>query len=154
MDRAGIWSKIVEAFRIIKQAADPNGILNPGKIVDPPKMDTSLRYDDAYHPVGWTPVMTFSSNTPDPNRLIEAIEQCNGAGVCRKSSGVMCPSFQATKDEMFSTRGRANLLRAMISNGFSSQEMAMQAVKDSTGYYAWHVKVVKQNAHLLWIWLN
>jgi Fe-S oxidoreductase len=123
--------KIVQALRIIKQAADPNGILNPGKIVDTPRMDTSLRYDDAYHPNGWTPVMTFSSSCPDPIRLIEAIEQCNGAGVCRKSNGVMCPSFQATKDEMFSTRGRANLLRAMISRGFSSQEMALHAVKDT-----------------------
>jgi FAD/FMN-containing dehydrogenase/Fe-S oxidoreductase len=122
---------VVEALRSLKQAADPNGILNPGKIVDTPKMDSALRYDDAYLPVGWTPVMAFSSSAPDPNRLIEAIEQCNGAGVCRKSNGVMCPSFQATKDEMFSTRGRANLLRAMVSNGFSTQETAMQAVKDS-----------------------
>jgi FAD/FMN-containing dehydrogenase/Fe-S oxidoreductase len=123
--------KIVEALRIIKQAADPNGILNPGKIVDTPKMDSSLRYDDLYRPIGWTPVMTYASKTPDPARLIEAIEQCNGAGVCRKSNGVMCPSFQATKDEMYSTRGRANLLRAMISRGFSSQEMAVQAAKDA-----------------------
>jgi FAD/FMN-containing dehydrogenase/Fe-S oxidoreductase len=123
--------KIVEAFRMIKQAADPNGILNPGKIVDTPRMDKFLRYDDEYHPEGWIPVMTFSSQTPDRIRLVEAIEQCNGAGVCRKSNGVMCPSFQATKDEMFSTRGRANLLRAMVSNEFASQEMAMKAVKDA-----------------------
>ncbi len=123
--------KIVEAFLSLKHAADPNKILNPGKIVDTPKMDSSLRYDDSYRPVGWMPVMTFASDSPDPNRLIEAIEQCNGAGVCRKSNGVMCPSFQATKDEMFSTRGRANLLRAMIANGFSSQEAAVQASKDA-----------------------
>ncbi len=124
-------SKIVEALRIIKHAADPNGILNPGKIVDPPKMDSSLRYSEAYRPIAWKPVMAFSSDTPDPGRLIEAIEQCNGAGVCRKSTGVMCPSFQATKDEMFSTRGRANLLRSMVSQGFASQEMGMQAVKEA-----------------------
>lgn len=123
--------RVLQAFRIMKQAADPHGILNPGKIVDPPKMDTSLRYDDDYHPKGWTPVMSFSSKSPDSIRLVEAIEQCNGVGVCRKSQGVMCPSFQATKDEMYSTRGRANLLRAMISNGFSSQEMALKAVKDT-----------------------
>ena len=123
--------RVSQAFRIIKHAADPLGILNPGNIVDPPKMDTSLRYDDEYHPEGWTPVMTFSSECPDSIRLAEAIEQCNGVGVCRKSGGVMCPSFQATKDEMYSTRGRANLLRAMISNGFSTHEIAMTAVKDS-----------------------
>jgi FAD/FMN-containing dehydrogenase/Fe-S oxidoreductase len=123
--------KVVDALRLLKHAADPNGILNPGKIVDTLKMDSSLRYDDAYHPVGWTPVLAFGTDFPDPNRLIEAIEQCNGAGVCRKSTGVMCPSFQVTKDEMFSTRGRANLLRAMVSNGFSPQEPAMQAVSTS-----------------------
>ena len=123
--------KVVEALRSFKRAADPNGILNPGKIVDTPKMDSSLRYDDFYHPVGWMPVMTFASNSPDPNHLVEAIEQCNGAGVCRKSSGVMCPSFQVTKEEIFSTRGRANLLRTMVSNGYSSQEDALQAVKTS-----------------------
>jgi Fe-S oxidoreductase len=123
--------KVIEAFRILKHAADPNGILNPGKIVDPPKMDSSLRYDDAYLPIGWTPVLAFTASNPDPNRLIEAIEQCNGAGVCRKTTGVMCPSFQATKDELFSTRGRANLLRAMVSDAFTTPETAMQAVKDT-----------------------
>jgi Fe-S oxidoreductase len=123
--------KIVQALRIFKQAADPNGILNPGKIVDTPRMDAFLRYDDEYHPKGWTPVMTFSSQTPDPIRLVEAIEQCNGAGVCRKSNGVMCPSFQATKDEMYSTRGRANLLRALVAKNFTSQDIAMQAVRET-----------------------
>lgn len=123
--------RVLQALRLVKHAADPQGILNPGKIVDPPRLDTSLRYDDEYHPEGWVPVMTFSSEHPDPVRLVEAIEQCNGVGVCRKSGGVMCPSFQATKDEMYSTRGRANLLRAMISNGFSTPEIAVEAVKDT-----------------------
>jgi FAD/FMN-containing dehydrogenase/Fe-S oxidoreductase len=123
--------RVLQAFRMIKEAADPQDIYNPGKIVDPPKMDSSLRYDDHYHPQGWLPVMTFASRRPDAVRLVEAIEQCNGVGVCRKSGGVMCPSFQATGDEMFSTRGRANLMRALISNEFMHEEMAMQAVKDS-----------------------
>jgi FAD/FMN-containing dehydrogenase/Fe-S oxidoreductase len=124
-------ARVVEANRLLKQAADPQGIMNPGKIVDPPKMDTYLRYDEGYHPMGWMPLMTFSSQTPERVKIVEAIEQCNGVGVCRKSSGVMCPSFQATGNELYSTRGRANLLRAMISEGFSSDEMAMQAVKET-----------------------
>ncbi len=123
--------QIISAFKELKQAADPNGVLNPGKIVNPPRMDSSLRYDDDYHSVAWTPVLAFASDQADPARLAEAIEQCNGAGVCRKSSGVMCPSFQATKNEMFSTRGRANLLRALISSGFDSQGFASHAVKES-----------------------
>jgi FAD/FMN-containing dehydrogenase/Fe-S oxidoreductase len=123
--------RVLQAFRLIKQAADPQNIFNPGNIVDPPKMDTSLRYDDEYHPIGWKPVMAFSSKSPEATGLVEAIEQCNGVGVCRKSGGVMCPSFQVTGDEMFSTRGRANLLRAMVSKEFPTQKSAMQAVKDS-----------------------
>jgi FAD/FMN-containing dehydrogenase/Fe-S oxidoreductase len=123
--------RIVQALRMLKQSADPNGIFNPGKIIDPPKMDTSLRYDDGYRPLGWKPSMAFSSDSPNSKTIVEAIEQCNGVGVCRKSGGVMCPSFKATMDEQYSTRGRANLLRAMVSNGFETQEMAMQAVKDT-----------------------
>ncbi len=123
--------QITQALRLLKHAADPNGILNPGKIVDTPKMDTSLRYHDNYCPVGWTPVMAFSSERADANGLVQAIEQCNGAGVCRKSTGVMCPSYQATKNELFSTRGRGNLLRALVSDEFTSREVALQAVKET-----------------------
>jgi FAD/FMN-containing dehydrogenase/Fe-S oxidoreductase len=123
--------KLIKAFKEFKQAADPRGILNPGKKVDPPKMDTSLRYGEDYQPIGWMPVMSFSSQKPDAKQIVEAIEQCNGAGVCRKSEGVMCPSFQATKDEFFSTRGRANMLRNLISNGLIGHDLAIEAVKDT-----------------------
>ncbi len=54
--------------------------------------------------------------------FVAALEQCNGQGVCRKDTGVMCPSFQATRDEKYSTRGRANLLRSMIKVGASGRE--------------------------------
>ncbi len=107
--------RIMQAFRLIKQAADPLGILNPGKLVatEPgvalPRMDENLRYPQDYHTdLAWQPNLDFSRQ----GGLVGAIEQCNGAGVCRKADGVMCPSFQATKEEMHSTRGRANLLRA------------------------------------------
>jgi FAD/FMN-containing dehydrogenase/Fe-S oxidoreductase len=123
--------QIMQALRMLKQAADPVGILNPGKIVDTPSMDSSLRYHEGYRAAGWVPVMAFSSTQAEPKGLVQAIEQCNGAGVCRKSSGVMCPSFQATKNELFSTRGRGNLLRALVSDEFSSQKLALQAVKET-----------------------
>jgi Fe-S oxidoreductase len=57
--------------------------------------------------------------------LAMAIEQCNGQALCRKDDGVMCPSFQATREEMHSTRGRANLLRALISTGFPNPRSAV-----------------------------
>lgn len=102
---------LLEAVTRLKRAADPQSILNPGKIVAAPRMDANLRYGEAYTARPWQPALDFGRN----GGLAAAIEQCNGQGVCRKDGGVMCPSFQATRDEMHSTRGRANLLRAMIS---------------------------------------
>ena len=108
-------SEIVGAFRKLKSAADPYGILNPGKIVDPLKMDENLRIQPAVN-LAWNPVLDFSHNggAIGAGGLMGAVGMCNGAGVCRKTENVMCPSFQATHDETFSTRGRANLLRAMM----------------------------------------
>ncbi len=104
---------LVEAMKSLKQAADPNSLLNPKNLFAAPPMDTQLRYGENYRAQAWTPALDFKRN----NGLAGAVEQCNGQGVCRKDSGVMCPSFQATREELHSTRGRANLLRAMISVG-------------------------------------
>ncbi|MFZ6030696.1 MAG: FAD-binding and (Fe-S)-binding domain-containing protein [Chloroflexota bacterium] len=110
--------EIVDAFRQVKAAFDPQSILNPGKIVDVPPMDTGLRHVPQSASLGWQPVMDFARNggAPGAAGVIGAVEMCNGAGVCRKAEGTMCPSFQATREEMNSTRGRANLLRAMLAS--------------------------------------
>jgi FAD/FMN-containing dehydrogenase/Fe-S oxidoreductase len=102
--------EIMDAMRSLKRAADPNNILNPGKIIDPPRMDANLRYGPDYRARVWETNLSFTRQ----GGMDVAIEQCNGQGVCRKDTGVMCPSYQATREEMHSTRGRANLLRAMI----------------------------------------
>ncbi len=104
-------SELMQAMRNLKHAADPNNLLNPGKIIDPQKMDVNLRYGVDYQTQIWEPNLSFERN----GGMAVAIEQCNGQGVCRKDTGVMCPSYQATREEMHSTRGRANLLRALIS---------------------------------------
>lgn len=112
----GEWLKqtygeeVTEAMRLLKRAADPHNILNPHKMFDAPPMDSHLRYGTDYAAQAWTPTLDFGWN----GGLQTAIEQCNGQGVCRKATGVMCPSYQATREEANSTRGRANLLRAMI----------------------------------------
>lgn len=118
---------ILDLFRRLKAAADPRGVLNPGKIIDPPPMDAHLRYGPAYRtPRAWTPVLDFSAQVS----LVDAVEQCNGAGVCRKDRGLMCPSFQATREEMHSTRGRANLLRALLTGAIPQAEAAAKAALD------------------------
>jgi len=106
---------VIHAMQMLKQAADPDNLLNPNKMLDAPKMDSHLRYDENTRTNSWTPVLDFSRN----GNFITAIEMCNGQGVCRKDTSVMCPSFQATREEMHSTRGRANLLRALITNNMS-----------------------------------
>lgn len=108
--------KIYEEFRALKQCADEYNLLNPGKIAVPLeggevlRMDEHLRYPHDYQPQAWSSAMYLD----DEGGLIGAIEQCNGAGVCRKGDGLMCPSFIVSGDEFLSTRGRANLLRAWL----------------------------------------
>ena len=60
-----------------------------------------------------------------------AVEMCNGMGECRKSDGVMCPSFQATREEEHSTRGRANLLRATLSGALPHDTMISKRLHDA-----------------------
>ena len=99
---------LYDAFRQIKRTFDPDGIFNPGKIVDAPPLSANLRYGPAYRTI---PVTTFFDYT-DHGGLAGAVEMCSGLGACRKvHQGTMCPSFMATREEAHSTRGRANALR-------------------------------------------
>jgi Fe-S oxidoreductase/FAD/FMN-containing dehydrogenase len=104
--------RLYDAFRQVKRAFDPKGLLNPGNIVDAPPMTEHLRYGPGYR--AWEPetVLDFSAQ----GGFAGAVEMCNGIGVCRKKlEGTMCPSYMATLDEEHSTRGRANALRAVLS---------------------------------------
>ncbi len=105
-------SQIYEAFREVKRAFDPKGVMNPGKIVDSPPMTENLRIDPSYRTVSVETGLGYSRE----GGFAGAIEMCNGQGACRKVlGGTMCPSYMATRDEEHSTRGRANALRAAVS---------------------------------------
>lgn len=112
--------RIYEAFRTIKAAFDPQGLMNPGKIVDAPPMTESLRFGPAYRTV---PVKTSFDWSRDGG-MAAAIELCSGVGACRKTiDGTMCPSYMVTREEEHSTRGRANLLRAVLSGVLPPEEL-------------------------------
>jgi len=113
--------EIYEAFREVKSAFDPNGIMNPGKIVDSPSMTENLRYGTSYSPQ--TPTTGF--NFHEEGNFSTAIEMCNGQGACRKvTGGTMCPSYMVTRDEEHSTRGRANALRGAISGALPADSFS------------------------------
>lgn len=113
--------RIYNALLTIKQLFDPYNLLNPGKIVEAPPMDTSLREDPK------TPLQQVSTffDYSKEGGFLAAVEKCNGSADCRKpfsSGGVMCPSYQATLDEKDSTRARANALREFVSGVANGQK--------------------------------
>jgi len=119
--------RIVEAFREVKRAFDPDGVLNPGKIVDAPKMDDRelFRYGPRYAPLPLKTELDWS----EWGGFAQAVEMCNNNGACRKDAGgAMCPSYRVTDDEHHVTRGRANGLRLALTgqlgpDGLTSQEL-------------------------------
>ena len=111
--------RIMQAFRELKRAFDPDNRMNPGNIVAPAGVTEHLRYGTQY--TTWEPktLLDFS----EQGGFAASIEMCNGVGACRKTlEGTMCPSYMATKDEEHSTRGRANALRAVLSGKLPPKE--------------------------------
>jgi len=102
--------EVYRAFREVKQIFDPQNLLNPGKVIAEQGLAENLRYGPTYQTIILRTHLDFSRE----GGFAGAVEQCNGAGVCRKDGGTMCPSFHATREEEHSTRGRANALRAAL----------------------------------------
>jgi len=102
--------ELYEAFVRFKKIFDPEGIMNPGKIVDAPLPLESLRLSPE-KPV--KEIRTFQDFSEEGGFSL-AVDLCNGNALCRKQEGLMCPSFQATGDEYDSTRARAQTLRSLI----------------------------------------
>jgi FAD/FMN-containing dehydrogenase/Fe-S oxidoreductase len=128
-------SKIARAFEAVKDQFDPKALLNPGRVVRPPKMDdrTLFRYSPEYHAdPAIKPVLDWSA-WPGPQRgLLSAVEMCNNNGTCRKfDANVMCPSYRVTRDEQHVTRGRANTLRLALTGQLGPDALASQQVGEA-----------------------
>lgn len=146
--------QITAALAEIKYAFDPQGIFNPGKIVNPPKMDDAslFRFAPNYKVIPLQPALDWEAwnvqNNPvteettapgtggDPAQgFAKAVDMCNNNGHCRKfDAGVMCPSYRVTRDEQHLTRGRANTLRLALSNQLdipsTTSPLASDAIKE------------------------
>jgi len=134
--RDQLGNQLLEVMREIKRAFDPKNVFNPGKIfafshgavspcpgsrderldtarrLQPHKIDNHLR-ENFTRPLElpFQPVLAFAFKD---RSFTGNLEQCNGCGGCLKQSGIMCPTFIATHDEVMSTRGRANIIRAAL----------------------------------------
>jgi FAD/FMN-containing dehydrogenase/Fe-S oxidoreductase len=105
--------RLTQAFHTVKNAFDPQGIFNPGKIVNPLPMDANLRYGVGFTSTQPATMLDFSTHG-GPAGLAD---MCSGIGECRQRlAGTMCPSYMATGDETHTTRARANALRLALSN--------------------------------------
>jgi len=120
--------RLYEAFRTIKRTFDPEGIFNPGKIVDSPPLLDNLRFGAGY--VSPNPRTYFDYS--EYGGMGGAVEMCSGLGACRKTlEGTMCPSYMATKDEADVTRGRANVLRLAMNGRMGDAGLDDQGVYDA-----------------------
>ena len=118
-------SRIYDAFRQVKRLFDPDGLMNPGKIVDAEPMDCNLRYGTSYT----KPTFATGFHYRGEGGFAAAVEMCNGQGACRQTLlGTMCPSYQATRDEQHSTRGRANALRLAMTGQLGPDGMTDESV--------------------------
>jgi FAD/FMN-containing dehydrogenase/Fe-S oxidoreductase len=127
-------ARIIADFKAVKARFDPDGVLNPGKIVDAPRMDdrSLFRYPPDYAIGEIKTVLDWSSYPGAGGGFQGAIEMCNNNGACRKlEGGVMCPSYRATRNEKDVTRGRANTLRLAISGQLGPDALSSDEMMDT-----------------------
>ncbi|MGH9152611.1 MAG: FAD-binding and (Fe-S)-binding domain-containing protein [Acidimicrobiales bacterium] len=119
--------ELVEAFRAFKAAWDPTGRMNPGKVIDAHPLDADLRLGADYRP----PTLRTHFQFPDDDGdFARATQRCVGVGTCRRTEqGIMCPSYQVTREEEHSTRGRARALFEMASGRWPTGDWRNPEIK-------------------------
>ena len=123
-------SRMVRAFEEVKDAFDPAGLFNPGKIVRAPKMDdrSLFRFKPDYRPLPIDTALDWS----EWGGFAAAAEMCNNNGACRaRDAGVMCPSYRATGDEQHLTRGRANTLRLALTGQLGPEALVSEDMRET-----------------------
>ncbi len=123
-------SRMVHAFEEVKDAFDPQGLFNPGKIVRAPKMDdrSLFRFKPDYGPLPVETALDWS----EWGGFAAAAEMCNNNGACRaRDAGVMCPSYRATGDEQHLTRGRANTLRLALTGQLGPEALVSEDMRET-----------------------
>ncbi len=126
--------ELMQAFVEFKRLWDPQNRMNPGKLVDAAgrvyRTDENLRLGPDYRPVTLATRLAFKSDVGDG--FTRATEHCIGMGKCRaQTGGTMCPSYRATGEERYSTRGRARLLNEMLRGEVITDGWASEAVKEA-----------------------
>jgi FAD/FMN-containing dehydrogenase/Fe-S oxidoreductase len=122
--------ELMQAHREFKAIWDPDGRMNPGKIVDPNPITADLRVGPGYNP---RPVATNFTFPDDDHQFARAVLRCVGVGKCRREDGegVMCPSYMVTREEEHSTRGRARLLFELLNGEELAGGWRSEAVHDA-----------------------
>jgi FAD/FMN-containing dehydrogenase/Fe-S oxidoreductase len=122
--------ELMQAFREFKAIWDPDNRMNPGKLVDPYRADEHLRLGPEYRPISLRTHFSFESDVG--NGFVRATEHCIGMGKCRaEQGGTMCPSYRGTREERYSTRGRARLLAEMLRGELITEGWASEDVKEA-----------------------
>ncbi|MFZ6764008.1 FAD-binding and (Fe-S)-binding domain-containing protein [Pseudoroseomonas sp. WGS1072] len=128
-------ARIVRAFEAVKDSFDPDGLLNPGRVVRAPRMDdrSLFRYPPGYRAEeGIRPALDWSAWPGPQGGFLGAVEMCNNNGTCRKfDANVMCPSFRVTREEQHLTRGRANTLRLALTGQLGADALAGDEVAEA-----------------------
>ncbi len=121
--------ELVQAFREFKAIWDPDGKMNPGKVVDPYRIDENMRLGTGYNPAQPSTHFAYPN---DDGSFARAVVRCVGVGKCRRDEGgVMCPSYMVTREEMHSTRGRAHLLFEMLQGDPLTKGWRNETVKEA-----------------------
>lgn len=122
--------ELMAAMERFKAIWDPDNRMNPGKVVHPYRIDENLRAGPEYKVVKLNTRLAFRS--PEGDGLQRAVERCVGTGRCRSlTGGTMCPSYRATREERYSTRGRARLFWEMLQGHVLPDGWRSEAVKDA-----------------------